>query len=114
MKVQSSNFSFFKNPKTLKKTSFGNQNESSENQQILNNNTMSNVQQSTNMVNQLLPFYMLTATSKNPNPFLFLALANTMNNNNNNADNIANTNDGNNSNNNDLYKMAFLYHMMTN
>lgn len=113
MKIQSSNFSYFKNPKTLKKTSFGNQNESSENQHILNSNTISNVQQSTNMVNQLLPFYMLTATSKNPNPFLFLALVNTMNNNNNNAG-LANTNNGNNSNNNDLYKMAFLYHMMTN
>lgn len=113
MKIQSSNFSCFKNPKTLKKTSFGNQNESSENQHILNSNTISNVQQSTNMVNQLLPFYMLTATSKNPNPFLFLALINTMNNNNNNAA-LANTNNGNNSNNNDLYKMAFLYHMMTN
>lgn len=114
MKIQSSNFSCFKNPTTLKKTSFGNQNESSENQQILNKNAMSNMQQSANMVNQLLPFYMLTATSKNPNPFLFLALANTMNNNNNNAANIANTNNGNNSNNNDLYRMAFLYYMMTN
>ena len=93
MKIQNLNISSFKNRNICAKTKFGNQ----------------IVQQSANMLNQLMPLYLLSASCKNPNPFLFLAATNAINNN-----SQANQNANNNTNNDELYKMAFLYYMMTN
>lgn len=109
MKIQNLNVSCFKNTNFSAKTKFGNQSVS-ENPPALNNVVKDNIQQSTNMLNRLMPFYLLSASCKNPNPFLFLAATNAINNNSQANQNL-NTN---NTNNDELYKMAFLYYMMTN
>lgn len=109
MKIQNLNISCFKNRNIYTKTQFGNQ-IVQESPTVSSNAAKNNIQQSTNMLNQLMPLCLLSASCKNPNPFLFLAATNAINNNsqaNQNANNKTTNND-------ELYKMAFLYYMMTN
>ena len=108
VKIQNLNISSFKNRNICAKTKFGNQ-IVQESATVSNNTAKNNIQQSANMLNQLMPLYLLSASCKNPNPFLFLAATNAINNN-----SQANQNANNNTNNDELYKMAFLYYMMTN
>lgn len=108
VKIQNLNISCFKNRNICAKTKFGNQ-IVQESATVSNNAAKNNIQQSANMLNQLMPLYLLSASCKNPNPFLFLAATNAINNN-----SQANQNANNNTNNDELYKMAFLYYMMTN
>lgn len=74
-----------------------------ENTTASNNAAKDNIQQSTNMHNQLMPLCLLSASCKNPNPFLFLAATNAINNNS-QAKQNANSNS---TNNDELYKMVF-------
>ena len=109
VKIQNLNVSCFNNRNICAKTKFGNQ-IVQESATVSSNAAKNNIQQSTNMLNQLMPLCLLSASCKNPNPFLFLAATNAINNN-----SQANQNTNNNTSNNDeLYKMAFLYYMMTN
>lgn len=109
MKIQNLNVSCFKNRNICSKTKFGNQ-IVPENTTGFNNAAKDNIQQSTNVYNQLMPLCLLSASCKNPNPFLFLAATKAINNNSQVKQNANN----NTSNNDELYKMAFWYYMMTN